>query len=228
MKHFTISLFLTTFFIFIFSVENAIVNAMKELHDKIEITIFLDKSVKSPEVVFEKIRNLDEVKTAKFISKDEIFLMAKTDTIISKYSKIIEQNPFHHTITLKPVDIKYIPLLIEKIQTLKDINEIVRDEKTINVYEVLLKYLKLLYVVAYVVVFFVFLNLVALVYDLLIRGATLTWGKFILSAIGVACSVFLFLIIKGFFKELLFLFPTNYILSSLFGLLSGVSITNKQ
>lgn len=227
MKHFTVSLFLTTFFIFIFSVENAIVNTMKELYNKIEITIFLDKSVKSPEVVFEKIRNLDEVKTAKFISKDEIYLMAKADSVISKYSRVIELNPFPHTITLKPIDVKLIPIITEKIQALKDIEEIVKDEKAIKIYEVLLKYLKLLYTIACVIVFFMFLNLVVFVYELLIRKIILTWEKFILSTIGVICSVFLFLVIKGFFKDLLLLFPTNFILSSFFGLLCGVSITNR-
>jgi hypothetical protein len=111
------------------------------LRSKFEIAVFAKTDKKTLEVLHEKIRSMDEIKTMKFISKEQ----AKEEMKEFKNEiALIEDNPFPDSFLLKPVEASgaVVNSLCAKLRNLINVDEVKYDKNLLRIIGGLLTFTK--------------------------------------------------------------------------------------
>jgi len=106
------------------------------LQSNFEIAVFLKKNVSAPEVVFEKIRAIEGIKKAEFISKDAIKNKLKylNDEVL-----LTDENPFPDSFSLVPgeTNSKKIEKIVSELKKIDEVEEIKYDANLVKIVETL-------------------------------------------------------------------------------------------
>lgn len=204
---------------FMFAVENIIEKTKNDLERKIEIAVTIRMDERFPEVVFEKIRNMDGIRRIQFISKEETYIKAKADEEFSKFLSLLDKNPFPHTITLSIQNPFESDLFLERISKISGVEKVLMDRKAFDWYRLTLNYLKFLRVAMYILFFCVFIIVVFFVYQILVYKMLMTFGVIGMTVVGVLCSILAFLLFSEFLRILIHLH--NILIAAFTGAILG-------
>jgi len=108
-------------------------NYINNLKSKFEIVVFINKNEKAPEICQEKINNIPNIETVKFISKNEI--KNKMDKLVKELGITETENPFPDTFSIKPklFNKNIINDITNELKKINSIEEVRYDMNLVNI-----------------------------------------------------------------------------------------------
>jgi len=179
------------------------------LQSNFEIAVFLKKNVSAPEVVFEKIRTIEDIKKAEFISKDTIKDKLKhlKDEVL-----LTEENPFPDSFSLVPKEIetKKIEKIVNELKKIDEIEEVKYDlnlVKIIQTLEIIKNFLRfILILIASLILVLLILSVIIKTSEIITIAGQKDFYLKILSGLSgfVFSSILTIICVKKFFRDGLF------------------------